>query len=321
MFRVRKKTFCVELVQLAQQKERLLPAGLQGEQAQPCSPGTAQSSREQTERDGTHASTESAQSVVRAQGKRAFTGLEASGEWPRFLAVRLYTSKVQKESKGAAWAGVRGWWATPGGGSGWRDSRGGRSPVFGVTTEGCVPGLQGQVARGRPRSALCADSQGFIPACCVRDAVRSAGCGEQRHGEGGGSPGGRQEATAPALGRDLEKLEWGQEGGKKRGKCRVPRAVPGVETQGQRMWLDLLFKEKNVLDVRTTQLAVCVVLLQFIKETACLVQIQIKSVSSKEGFFPLNNKEECSLGYGMPFAWDCFTGKQNSLEPLEVKTS
>lgn len=48
---------------------------------------------------------------MRTQGKRAFTGLEASGEWPRFLAVRLCMSKAQKEGKGAAWVGVRGWWA------------------------------------------------------------------------------------------------------------------------------------------------------------------------------------------------------------------
>ena len=52
------------------------------------------------------------------------------------------------------------------------DNRGGRSPVFGVTPEGRVPGLPGQVARGRPRRALCANSLGFTPACCVlgRDA-------------------------------------------------------------------------------------------------------------------------------------------------------
>lgn len=89
-------------------------------------------------------------------------------------------------------------------GAAWGDSRGGRSPVFGVITEGSVTGLQGQAAGGRPRRALCANSLGFTLACCVagRDAVRYAGCGEQHHGEGGGSRG-REGGQGPCSGEEL----------------------------------------------------------------------------------------------------------------------
>lgn len=49
---------------------------------------------------------------------------------------------------------------------------------------------------------------------------------------------------------------WGEKGG----KCRAPRAVPGAEDTGQRMWLDLLLKKKKI-DVRTTQLTIFMILL------------------------------------------------------------
>lgn len=40
----------------------------------------------------------------------------------------------------------------------------------------------------------------------------------------------------------------------------MPRAVPGAEDTGQRMWLNLLLKKK-MIDVRTTQLTIFVILL------------------------------------------------------------
>ena len=101
-----KKEDCVERVHLAQQKERLLPVGRQESRPSPGLPAPlslAASRRNATE----PVRPRSALRVrVRAQGKRAFTRLEASGEWPHFLAVRLCTSKAQKEGEGAAWAGV-----------------------------------------------------------------------------------------------------------------------------------------------------------------------------------------------------------------------
>lgn len=40
----------------------------------------------------------------------------------------------------------------------------------------------------------------------------------------------------------------------------MPRAVPGAEDTGQRMWLNLLLKKK-MIGVRTTQLTIFVILL------------------------------------------------------------
>lgn len=74
----------------------------------------------------------------------------------------------------------------------------------------------------------------------------------------GVGPGGGKEATAPALGRNLEKLEWGQEGGEiKEASAGCPELCRVTKTQGQRMWLDRLLKKKKVIDVRTTQLTIC----------------------------------------------------------------
>ena len=155
--------------------------------------------------------------------------------------------------------------ALPGGGSGWGDSRRGRSPVFGVTTEGRVPGLPGQVARGTPGRALCANSLGFAPACCVlgRDARSDLQVvGSSAMGNGGGSPGGGKDATSPSLGRNLEKIEWGQEGGeRKEASAGCPEVCQVLKTQGQRMWSHLLFKNIYMIDVRTTQLTICAILL------------------------------------------------------------
>lgn len=124
--------------------------------------------------------------------------------------------------------------------------------MFGVTPEGRVPGLPGQVARGRPRRALCANSLGFTPACCVlgRDAWSDLQVvGSSAMGNGGGSPGGGKEARAPALGRNLEKLEWGQEGGeRKEASAGCPEVCQVLKTQGQRMWSHLLFKNIYIYD-------------------------------------------------------------------------
>lgn len=46
-------------------------------------------------------------------------------------------------------------------------------------------------------------------------AVRSAGCGEQRHGEGW-VPRGREGGPGRCSGEELEKLEWGQKGGERK---------------------------------------------------------------------------------------------------------
>lgn len=77
-------------------------------------------------------------------------------------------------------------------------------------------------------------SLGFTPGvvCWGGPAVRSAGCGEQRHGEGGWVP--RAEGGRPLLlGRNLEKLEWGQKGGEREASagrpelCQVPKTGKG----------------------------------------------------------------------------------------------
>ena len=208
-----KKEGCVERVHLAQQTERLLPAGRRGEQGPgPWSPGAAQPSRVRTERDRTRASPERAQGAVRAQGQRAVTGLEPSGDGP--VSLLCGCARLRRRKRARGWpvgGGPRLVGALPGGGSGWGDSRGGRSPVFGVITEGGVTRLQGQAARGRPRRALCANRLGFTPrvVCWGGTLSDMQVVGSSTRGKGVG-PGGGKEARAPALGRNLEKLEWGQ---------------------------------------------------------------------------------------------------------------